>query len=59
MTVVDRPEPRLLTPGVLATALGELNDSIFTETTLPQAQQTSLQGRPQPAGLALDRFKNF
>lgn len=43
----------------MATALGELNDSIFDETKLPEVRAAAMPGQSRPAGLAIDGFNNF
>lgn len=43
----------------MATALGELNDSIFDEPKLPEVRPATMSGQPRPAGLAIDGFNNF
>ena len=68
-TVAERAIPRLGSPEApstgldslkdMAAALGELNDSIFAETTLPEIRPAAMPGQPRPAGLELDGFNNF
>ncbi len=67
--VIERAIPNLGSPKApstgldslktMATALGELNDSIFAQIESPEVRQATMPGQPQPAGLALDGFNNF
>ena len=67
--VVQRAIPNLGSPKAPSTgldslkdmtaALGDLNDSIFTETTLPEVRPAAMPGQTGTSGMKLDGFNNF
>jgi len=43
----------------MATALGELNNSIINETKIPEVRPAAVPGQARPAELEIDGFSNF